>query len=132
MTEHTFIRSIHKHLPAKLLRWKIHDTYAGGVPDAFYGGPHGVMWVEYKFLRKLPVRTTTRLKVNLSPLQIQWLARLNACGQTTKVIVGHGKNGIVLDNPQQTVVQHDFVTNAQSIRQLAQLITNHCLGTTDD
>ena len=33
MNEHSFIRAIHKSLPAEVYRWKIHDTFTGGVPD---------------------------------------------------------------------------------------------------
>ena len=34
MNEHSFVRSIHNALHPDVYKWKIHDTYTGGVPDA--------------------------------------------------------------------------------------------------
>ena len=57
MNEHGFIKSVHRHLPTDIFSWKIHDTFTGGVPDAMYAGPAGILFVEYKYT-KLPKKPT--------------------------------------------------------------------------
>jgi hypothetical protein len=42
------------------------------------------MWIEYKFLQKLP----KRVKPNLSKLQIEWLAERHSEGRNVFVVVG--------------------------------------------
>ena len=54
MQERQFITKIHKKLPISIYKWKINDSYHGGVPDCFYSGPAGHCFVEYKFKKELP------------------------------------------------------------------------------
>jgi hypothetical protein len=96
MNEHGFIKAIHRKLPSEVFKWKIHDTYTGGVPDVMYGGPSGILFAEYKYIPKLPVRDTTLLKTTLAPLQIQWLNKMRDCGQSACVIVGIEDRAIIL------------------------------------
>ena len=96
MNEHSFIKSVHRKLPPEMFKWKIHDTYTGGVPDVMYGGPSGILFVEYKYVKQLPVRNTTLIKTSLAPLQIQWLQRMTDCGQRAAVVIGVEKHAIVL------------------------------------
>lgn len=82
---------MHRHLPDNLISWKIHDKFAGGVPDAMYIGPAGVLFVEYKYLKDFPKRPTTPLKINVSPLQIAWMEKLNSLNRsnvTCSVVIG--------------------------------------------
>lgn len=72
MTEHSFIRSIHRKLPKEIYTWKIHDTYAGGIPDAFYAGPAGILFVEYKYVRKSTAKESLKIPFEISPVQVQW------------------------------------------------------------
>lgn len=99
MNEHGFIKAVHRHLSPEVYRWKIHDTYTGGVPDAFYMGPAGSLWVEYKYV-KLPKRDTTIVTFGLSILQRSWLTRAQSYGQLVAVIVGFEQFAAVLTNPQ--------------------------------
>lgn len=96
MNEHSFIKSVHRKLPPEIFKWKIHDTFTGGVPDVMYGGPSGILFVEYKYVPKLPVKDSTLIKTTLAPNQIQWLNRMKDCGQKTAVIIGIEKNAIIL------------------------------------
>ena len=91
MNEHSFVKSIHRSLPSQIYRWKIHDTYTAGVPDAMYAGPSGILFVEYKWIN-LPKRETTNINLGLSALQINWLDRFYLYGHSVMVAVGstHG------------------------------------------
>ena len=96
MNEHSFIKSIHRTLPSDLLVWKIHDTYAGGVPDAMYAGNAGTLWVEYKYVPALPKRDSTLIKTTLKPLQLQWLNKLHMSNQKAALIVGIEDTALIL------------------------------------
>jgi len=65
MNEHSYIRNVHKELSSKVFKWKIRDSYAGGVPDAYYSGEKGCVWAEYKHIKTLPQRDTSVIKKNL-------------------------------------------------------------------
>lgn len=95
MNEHSFIKSIHRHLHPDVHSWKIHDTYTGGVPDAMYTGPKGLLFVEYKYVKSLPKRDTTSIKHSLSALQLQWLERMKVSAKAA-LIVGVGDTCIIL------------------------------------
>ena len=75
MTEREFIAKIHKALDSEIYKWKIHDAYHGGVPDAYYSGPAGCMFIEYKYHRKMPVRLTSKINTKTSSQQKLWLQR---------------------------------------------------------
>tara|TARA_B110000967_G_C18691260_1_gene463124 strand:- start:433 stop:840 length:408 start_codon:yes stop_codon:yes gene_type:complete len=97
VNEHGFVKSVHRSLPSELYKWKIHDTYTGGVPDAFYAGPSGVLFVEYKYIPKLPVRDTTKLRTTLSPIQIEWLNKMHQFGSAkVAVVIGAEETAVIL------------------------------------
>ena len=75
MKEKDFINKVHKKLPKEVYKWKINDPYHGGVPDAFYSGPAGFCFVEYKYVQELPNRGTSKVPVNLSQQQRIWIRR---------------------------------------------------------
>ena len=71
--EKTFIAKIHKALSKEIYRWKINDAYHGGVPDVYYSGLAGCVFVEYKYHKKIPVLIEIELiepslYFNLDPL----------------------------------------------------------------
>ena len=129
MNEHGFIKAVHRHLSPEVYRWKIHDTYTGGVPDAFYCGPAGSLWVEYKYV-KLPKRKSTLINFSLSELQRIWLTKMAGYGQTTLLAVGWQQSAQVFYglNLQQTARQDELVQNSLNFKGLAALITQHCLS----
>ena len=96
MNEHGYIRSVHRHLPPEMHKWKVHDNYAGGVPDCWYAGPAGNIWVEYKWITKLPKRDTTVIKPNLSAQQLAWLIKMSGHSISCACIIGCPEGGIVL------------------------------------
>lgn len=98
MNEHTWIKQFHKLLPKELLIWKINDNFQGGVPDAYYAGPYGDVWVEYKYIHRLPKRPDSLIDEYPSVLQQKWLEKLNSCGKSTLVIMSSMHNCIILDH----------------------------------
>ena len=91
--ENTFIQSIHRHLPAELYRMKNHNQYNGGIPDCWYSGPAGDLWIEYKF-NVLPKRADTLVVPGLSELQKNWITSRHIEGRKVGVIVGCKEGGV--------------------------------------
>ena len=98
MTEHAYIRSVHnnikKYHPAVYV-WKINDPYQGGVADCYYSAERD-MWVEYKFVPKLPVRPDTPVRIDLSALQQEWLRARHEQGRNVAVVVGSPDGATIL------------------------------------
>ncbi len=72
---------------------KNHNQYNGGIPDVWYSGPAGDVWIEYKFVA-LPKREATTVKIDLSELQKNWLMTRHSEGRRVGVIVGCIEGGV--------------------------------------
>ena len=121
--ENTFIQSVHRHLPEAIFRMKNHNQYHGGIPDCWYSGPAGDLWIEYKFI-VLPKRDDTTITIDLSALQQDWLRKRSAEGRKLGVIVGSKDGGVwfpnlAWENPLKTA---DFRKQSQSRSDLAGVI----------
>lgn len=128
MNEHGFIRAVHARLPPEIFRWKIHDTFAGGVPDAFYAGPASTLFVEYKYVKALPKRNSTFVKTCLTPQQKHWLDSLHSFAQPVALIVGIGDQALVLlDKRWNTNISRTgFLKEAMPRNQVATWIERVC------
>lgn len=116
MTEHEFVRTLHQRIrniqqpnPRPYI-WKIDANAANGVPDAWYSGNKGSVWVEYKFQNKA--------RYKLSKLQEDWLRRRNMEGQQTWVVVGTMDGVFVFKRPPypdklpkdiQPITAHEYI-----------------------
>ena len=58
-----------------------------GVPDCYFSGPAGDLWLEVKYV-KAPKRSTTPIKLDLSALQRQWLIERNKEGRNVAALLG--------------------------------------------
>lgn len=96
--ETNFYNRVHKHISPNLYHMKNNNPYLGGIPDVWYSGKGGDAWVEYKYLDKLPVRGTTKININLSALQTQWLNDRRAEGRSVFVVVGVAGGGVIMRN----------------------------------
>ena len=94
--ENTFIGSIHRHLPPPkhFHREKMNNPFRGGTADWWYSGDKADLWVEYKYLPKVPAV----IRPALSELQKLWLNGRLAEGRNVRVIVGHPKGGVILSD----------------------------------
>lgn len=100
--ENTFIASVHRHLPAGLYRMKNHNQYNGGIPDVWYSGLAGDLWIEYKHV-VIPKRDTTTITPELSDLQKNWIRSRFSEGRRVGVVVGCKEGGVWLPDLQWEV-----------------------------
>lgn len=86
MIESKFTQAINNALRKKgVYCWKIADRFRAGVPDCWYSGPDGDLWVEFKYLKRQPRRWYTP---GLSHLQRHWLNGRHREGRRVAVIIG--------------------------------------------
>jgi hypothetical protein len=95
--ETRFYSAVHKLLPSNLHREKMNNPYRGGTADVWYSGNLDDLWVEYKWLAKLPKRALVRLDALLSPLQQQWLMGRHEEGRNIVVILGSPEGAWVFE-----------------------------------
>ena len=129
MDEHSFIRAVHSKLNTALRKWKIHDQFAGGVPDAYYLGPTSDLWIEYKYMKLLPIRPDTKLNTSFSELQRLWLDDLHRCGRPCALVIGHGRRAVVLQQGSwnSDITLDYFLKNSISRKELIGWIEASCL-----
>ena len=135
MTEHSFVRAVHRQLPLGIKIWKIIDDFHNGVSDALYFGTEGrLLFVEYKFVKELPVRDTTGVaKTQLPPLQREWMRDLVTRKVPAVVIVGSQspKGGVWISDPKEVsrgLKKSEFLDRLESVKELATHIGTHVLG----
>ena len=87
MKEADFTRYIMGKLPSEIYKWKIMNMMQNGVPDCYFSGSHGDLWVEVKY-RNAPKRDNTKFKADLSELQNKWLTDRSNEGRNVAVILG--------------------------------------------
>lgn len=112
MNEHSFVESIHRRLKKHPLHvWKINARFANGVPDAWYSGGRGDVWVEYKWGRNPP-----------SALQIKWLEDRHREGRRCWLVIGDERGVQIIDRPPynrpQKTVEQSFYSVAEYISTL--------------
>lgn len=123
--ENTFISSVHRHLPVDIYHMKNHNQYNGGIPDVWYSGPKGDLWIEYKFI-VVPKRPETAIKIDLSELQKNWLSARHAEGRSVAVVVGSKEGGVWFDGIcwMQQINTREFVDSLVTRSDLATRINN--------
>jgi hypothetical protein len=94
--ETTFITSVEKFLPKDLYRVKMNNPFNSGIADKWYSGHAADLWVEYKFLPKLPKKGF--VDFGLTTLQSMWLTDRENEGRRVAVVVGNPLGGLVLSN----------------------------------
>ena len=73
-TESERILHVHKYLSRmedNIIKWKIRSDFTAGTPDAYYCGPAGSLWIEYKSVKLYTKKGI--IKPKLSELQARWL-----------------------------------------------------------
>ncbi|MCP1316891.1 hypothetical protein [Halomonas sp. 707B3] len=133
MNEHSFIRSVHRQLPASIYRWKINDNFQGGVADAYYSDKGGDLWIEYKYLKALPKRPTTEIKTTLSAQQACWLTERHNEGRTVAVVIGSPSGIVLLTSPDEwntPLTCADFIRTAIDKQRLVSYIVETTTSTT--
>lgn len=93
--ENVFIGGVHRQVlkdeRATLVHWdKTNNPYTGGIPDMYYDSAGCDLWIEYKWLERVPpeVNLTEGNSPMLSQLQQRWLNRAFTNGRHVWVVVG--------------------------------------------
>lgn len=98
--ETLFWNNIRKALPKEIYAMKNNNEYIAGVADVWFSGTKNDLWIEFKFVPKLPVRVPLRPQELLSALQLEWLKDRYKEGRNVGVIIGCKRNreyeGIIL------------------------------------
>jgi hypothetical protein len=103
MNESKFTTKFNKGLPEDIHIWKISDRFSKGVPDCYYSGSSGDLWIEYKYEKNGLAKQKKRAEYypNLSMLQKIWLESRYKQGRNVAVItflegygvaINHGEN----------------------------------------
>lgn len=122
--ENQFISGVHKYLkPGEPHHEKMHNMYRGGTADVWYSGNKADLWIEYKFLPRVPQRGS--VKANLSVLQMNWLTARYAEGRSVYVVVGCPAGGVILCSSEweHELPAGEFTERVASRKELAQWIT---------
>lgn len=144
--ETQFIQRINRLLPLRsgdhhssIHYEKMCNPYRCGIADSWYSGVGGDLWVEWKFIPKVPrsaVQNTTlqgkgivtTLRINaqrlLRPMQTVWLNGRLAEGRNVIVIVGVENGGVILENGEWN---GECVKRLQSAKQIALFIKERTL-----
>ena len=127
MHETTYIRSVNRLLPNDIYCWKVNDQYTSGVPDCWYSGEQSDLWIEWKYVRKLPKRAV--VKPNLSELQKNWLRERHRQGRKTAVVVGSPEGCVIYwgdswENP--TLTAADAVPKKQTAEIITRWLNEMC------
>ena len=109
--------SIHKHLPASIYRCKMNNPYTAGIPDVWYSGISGDLWVEYKFIPRNPTCGTVRF--TLSELQKHWLEQRQSEGRNVAIVIGCPAGGVVVKPPTYELPVTSFNSLLKSRTDLA-------------
>lgn len=105
---------------------KLSLPYTAGVPDNWYSGRGGDLWVEYKYLKSIPREVD--LVGNKTPvitlLQQKWLRDRFGEGRQVAVIVGCPGGGVVFPNLdwQDLLPRDEFVSRIWTHQQVADWI----------
>lgn len=129
MQERTFINKVHKKLPPTIYKWKINDSYTGGVPDCFYSGPAGHCFVEYKFKKELPKRDRTPINFNLSAQQELWLTERSKQGVPCYVALAVDNLIVLTQNFEKSnqYLTEEFLEDSMLFEDFVAKLTKMCV-----
>lgn len=86
--ENSLIAAVHRHLPDELHKEKMANPYRKGTADVWYSGCKADLWVEYKWLPRVPARADVALHRLPEPLQARWLRGRHREGRSVALVVG--------------------------------------------
>jgi len=127
--ENTFRASVHRYLPETVQHDKMNNPYSSGVADDLYCGNRADLWIEYKFLPKIPVRAEVDPSKLLSSLQALWINEkykriVGSRERQIAVVVGCPDGGVVFADQSwmHAISAKAFREKLVSRRELAQWI----------
>lgn len=131
--ETNFSNAVRASLPDGIYSMKNSNDYTSGIPDLWFSGKGGDLWVEMKFVPKLPKRVPIRPYELLSHLQRKWLRERYEEGRNVAVIIGCKRKsrleGIVLRDLawEKDIAPEDYDALILSKSKLASFIQEQVL-----
>lgn len=123
--ETKFTNRVHGKMPNTVYHMKNSNPYTGGIPDCWYSGNKADLWVEYKWLPKVPKTAVIDPLKLLSPLQAQWLNDRWKEGRNVAVIIGCPGGGVILTNTdwKDELSAQSFCSLIKSDKEIAEWVT---------
>jgi hypothetical protein len=90
--ENRFIAGVNKHLPRTYAE-KMNNPWRAGTPDVWYSGDRGDLWIEYKFIERIP--RSKDILPDLTPRQKRWLNNRFEEGRNVAVVLGTPTGGVI-------------------------------------
>lgn len=95
--ENRFIESVHRHLPRTYAE-KMNNPWRAGTADVWYSGDRGDLWIEYKFIERVP--RSAEILPDLTPRQKRWLNNRFDEGRNVAVVLGTPTGGVIYRNKE--------------------------------
>lgn len=95
--ENRFIGSLHRKLPMVYAE-KMNNPWRAGTADVWYSGVNGDLWVEYKFIERIP--RSREILPDLTPRQTRWLNNRHDEGRNVAVVLGLPTGGVIYRNKE--------------------------------
>ena len=95
--ENRFIESVHRHLPRTYAE-KMNNPWRAGTADVWYSGDRGDLWIEYKFIERIP--RSAEILPDLTPRQRRWLNNRFDEGRNVAVVLGTPTGGVIYRNKE--------------------------------
>ena len=112
--ERSYIDKVHRQIDPEWNLYKQANTGlmgANGTPDYYYEGFKSVVWIEYKYVQKLPARfdmVDPSCRFKLSPLQRRWLNRAVKNQVRVAVVLGSEEGALIIEKGrwEETIITH--------------------------
>ena len=122
--ENSFIQSVHRKLKEQVYHEKMNNPWRAGTPDVWYSGNLGDLWIEYKYVTKLPI--SAEIRPDLTPRQSRWLNNRFDEGRNVAVVLGTPDGGVIYRNKEwdKPLSITDIEERLQTREDIARWITN--------
>lgn len=119
--ENRFIGSVHRHLPRTYAE-KMNNPWRAGTADVWYSGDRGDLWIEYKFIERIP--RSAEILPDLTPRQKRWLNNRFDEGRNVAVVLGTPAGGVIYRNKEwdSPLTSSQLEARVMSRQELAQWI----------
>lgn len=95
--ENSYIRKVHKLIPSVYAE-KMNNPWRAGTADVWYSGATGDLWVEYKYIERIP--RSQAILPDLTPRQRRWLNNRYDEGRNIAVVLGTPTGGVIYRNKE--------------------------------
>lgn len=119
--ENRFIGSVHRYLPRTYAE-KMNNPWRAGTADVWYSGERGDLWVEYKFIERVP--RSKEILPDLTPRQRRWLNDRFDEGRNVAVVLGTPMGGVIYRNKEwmKPLTQQEVLARIVSREEIARWI----------